>query len=88
MQIRFKNVLIGLPTGSILAPIAFAMFIYNLSDFVRDGKTYTFVDDSNFVYVGTVDKLEELQNTTNKNMRSVVFYFVKNKLHTNPNGFN
>ena len=43
-------ILLGVPQGSILGPTSFAIFIYNLSLVVTNGKCSTFDDDIKLFY--------------------------------------
>jgi hypothetical protein len=58
---RVNDVLIGTPAGSILGGILFALFINDLPEVVQNGKVTMFVDDSNLIFIGTINDLESLQ---------------------------
>ncbi len=78
-----RSVLIGLPAGSVLAPILFALYLNDLPQVITKGTTVMFVDDSNFVFCGRYDKLTETQDLINSEMVKVVEYFNENSLVIN-----
>ncbi len=58
-----KEVGYGVPQGSILGPILFNIFVYDLSTYVNNGWLIQYADDTQFLHEGSIDELEELFNT-------------------------
>lgn len=75
----------GVPAGSTLGPILFAMFINDLPDIIVHAKMLLFADDSKmFLEISNVDDTERLQADINNMMR----WCDENKLPLNLNKCN
>ncbi|ODM86526.1 putative RNA-directed DNA polymerase from transposon BS, partial [Orchesella cincta] len=82
-QSEIRDVLIGVPAGSILGPILFALYVNDLPDSVKSGITVMFVDDSNLVFGGHPSKLGELELKINADMRNVCSFLEESSLVIN-----
>jgi hypothetical protein len=80
---KTRDVLIGVPAGSILGGILFALYVNDLPTVVKNGFTVMFVDDSNFIFFARYDQLEILQNQITTDMSHVCEYLDTNSLVIN-----
>jgi len=78
-----RKVLIGVPAGSILGSILFALFINDMPEVVNNGEVVMFVDDSNVIFVGNIQDLSKLKDCINQDMKLISDYFKDNRLTIN-----
>ena len=73
---RLRRLINGLPQGSVLAPILFNIYTYDLPD--TDSKKYVYADD---ICLGIRGKqAEEISSTLSKDMHTLFSYFKKWRL--------
>lgn len=80
---NIEKTLIGVPAGSILAGILFSLFINDLPGCVPADCSVIFADDSNFLFVGTLDGLNALRANIETSMKSICIYLNDNGLTQN-----
>lgn len=77
----FKNVVCGIPQGSILGPLLFLLYINDLSNISSKLKFILFADDTNIFY--TDNDIANVFTTLNKELEHLNTWFKLNKLSLN-----
>ena len=75
----------GVPPGSVLAPLLFLLYIFDLNQAIKFHIVHHFADDTNFLYLGkSIKKLNKLVNFILKNLvnwlngNKILLYVKKN----------
>lgn len=76
-----KDIICGVPQGSVLGPLLFLLFINDLCEVSKVLHFLMFADDTNFFYSG--NNLSEITENINSEMGKVKKWFDKNKLCLN-----
>ena len=76
-----KELLTGVPQGSVLGPLLFLLYINDLHNSVRYAKTYHFADDTSVILSST--SLEILSKRINKDLFNLSNWLKANKLSLN-----
>ena len=76
-----KELLTGVPQGSVLGPSLFLLYINDLHNSVRYAKTYHFADDTSVILSST--SLEILSKRINKDLFNLSNWLKANKLSLN-----
>ncbi len=76
-----KNVLCGIPQGTVLGPLLFLLYINDLPNSVQQSRAKLFADDSNLFVID--NSLQTLYNKANSELASLSRWISSNKLHIN-----
>ena len=76
-----KELLTGVPQGSVLGPLLFLLYINDLHNSVRYAKTYHFADDTSVILSST--SLEILSKRINKDLFNLSNWLKANKSNLN-----
>ena len=72
----------GVPQGSILGPLLFIMYIYDMEDITKENKVIVYADDTTVLVKGK--NLLECKQHCNDILTRFYYYFTLNKLSINP----
>lgn len=78
-----REVKIGVPQGSVLGPLLFAIYLNDLEDYLKHCKYHCFADDTIIYLEG--NNVEELINVINSELKDLSEWFAVNKLKLNVN---
>ena len=76
-----KEILTGVPQGSILGPLRFLIYINDLHKSIRFSKTYHFADDTSIIQSNP--SLKRLSKQVNKGLSNLSIWLRANKLSLN-----
>ena len=81
----FKEILKGVPQGSILGPVFFNIFINDIFDFIQKGDLYNYADDNTLSY--SSKSPSELVKTLEEGSEILINWFSINHMKANPEKF-
>ena len=81
VSLTIKELLTGIPQGSVLGPLLFLLYMNDLHNSVRYVKTYHFADDTSVILSST--SLEILSKRINKDLFNLSNWLKANKLSLN-----
>ena len=83
---NWTNILHGVPQGSILGPLIFTVFLYDLFLFKPNIDLVSYADDSTLFAVGGSSELEVI-NEIKSVVESLTLWFWNNCMKVNPDKF-
>ena len=83
MTSELRRTLIGVPQGSILGPILFSLYINDLPSVVKHCLSQLFADDSNFVFWGNIDQMEDVKSCVCRDLVEILKWANTNKMTLN-----
>ena len=72
----------GVPQGSVLGPLLFLIYLYDIKNICTNTKKIVYADDTTLIVTGK-NKEEAIQNCNNI-LKNIYTYFTNNKLTINP----
>jgi hypothetical protein len=81
MNSSTKNMICGVPQGSVLGPLLFIIYTNDLPDSLNQTKSILFADDTTIYYSAT--NIAHLYATMNSEMKNIADWFRANKLSLN-----
>lgn len=78
-----REISFGVPQGSILGPTLFTIFVNDMCRVARKCALTQFADDSQFVFSGSVNRLDEMILEVEETLKDVKIYFDMNGLMIN-----
>ena len=79
-----KEVVFGVPQGSILGPLLFTIFVNDMFKVATDCDLVQYADDSQFIFVGSPNDIMDLKRQAEQTMKKAKLYFDSNGLKVNP----
>ena len=79
---NYYNLKYGVPQGSILGPLLFMMYIFDMTEITKYNKTIVYADDTTVLVSGRT--LTETKQHCNDILTRFYQYFTHNKLSINP----
>ena len=79
-----REVAYGVPQGSILGPLLFAIFVNDMSKIVKNCEVVQYADDSQFMFTGSPNDIKTMKEKAELTMSKVKHYFDSNGLKVNP----
>lgn len=83
---EFLPVTHGIPQGSVLGPILFALYVNDLPDSIDEGQTIIYADDTAVLLPGS--DIPKLEQTANRQLVNIEQWFSNNRLTLNANKTN
>ena len=77
----FRNILFGVPQGSVLGPLLFLIYINDLCNAMKYSKTSLFADDTSIVYSDL--SLKNVENNINEDLNNLYIWLCANKISLN-----
>lgn len=78
----------GVPQGSILGPILFSIYTFDLPSCIKHCKIHLYADDVQLYRACTISQVDESINSINEDLRSFTIWCSNNGLKVNPNKTN
>jgi hypothetical protein len=82
---EFRDIIKGVPQGSILGPIFFNIFINDIFNFVSKSNLYNYADDNTLSYASS--SIQDLVKTLEDDSLSLINWFSQNQMKANPEKF-
>ena len=78
-----REILYGVPQGSILGSILFIIFVNDMSEFIKDCLLMLYADDTQLLLTGTISNLKDLIKRAEDTLKAAKNYFQRNGLTVN-----
>lgn len=80
-----KNIISGVPQGSILGPLLFLLYTCDLPASVKESEVYQFADDTQMIYYFDPDDVETASGSISGDLGSIITYSTEHNLIINSN---
>ena len=80
---QWKNLVNGVPQGSILGPLLFTILLIDIKDSIKHCKVHLYADDSQLYIMGSIHEIQRLITKLNEDLRKIHEFSDANNLLLN-----
>ena len=80
---KWKNLINGVPQGSILGPLLFTILLIDIKDSIKECNIHLYADDSQLYIMGSIQNIQIMMARLNEDLRRIHSFSDNNNLHLN-----